>query len=342
MIPFTCPCGKALHAKDEHAGQPTRCPECGRELAIPGGGGVQTADAPRFPGRPADEDVRRSLPDRPSGAEWEDRPLPAIGLGALGLWDIGNSQGRKKGEGLAITGIIAGLVLLLLLTVLLVSVLQGLHGEGSSLKGKATSDLKQIAIAMHSYHDTYGTFPPAAICDTTGKPLLSWRVAILPFIEQNPLYNQFKLDEPWDGPNNSKLLSQMPKIYALPCDSTTPPGHTCYRVFVGNGAAFDPPPPTKLVDGFLLTKGVAKDDFPDGTANTILVVEALVAVPWTKPDELPYDPNGPLPALGGHFRSGFLVALADGSVRLISNDVSQATLRNAITRNDGNPLGPDW
>ena len=73
---------------------------------------------------------------------------------------------------------------------------------------------------MHNYHDTYGTFPPAATTDGADKPLLSWRVAILPFLEQQPLYEQFHLDEPWDSPHNKTLIEQMPQVYAIPGSPT--------------------------------------------------------------------------------------------------------------------------
>ncbi len=122
----------------------------------------------------------------------------------------------------------------------------------------------------------------------------------------------------------------MPRTYAHPGD---PPsnGQTHYRVFVGNGAAFD------------WCKGMHFPvDFPDGPANTILVAEAATAVPWTKPDELDYDPNGPLPALDNQFSGGSPAALVDGEVRMISSSISQLTLRAAITRSGGEVLGPDW
>jgi len=144
------------------------------------------------------------------------------------------------------------------------------------------------------------------------------------------LYSQFKLDEPWDGPNNSKLISQMPKFYALPNDPAMSSGSTYYRVFVGNGSAFD------------WCKGVALRDFKDGMSNTILVAEASTAVPWTKPDELDFDPNGSLPALGGHFSGGAVVGLADGAVRQFPQSINSQTLKAAITRSASDVLGPDW
>src|SRR5438045_1511259 len=73
----------------------------------------------------------------------------------------------------------------------------------------SSNNLKQIALAFHSFHDTYGGMPAAAICDKAGKPLLSWRVAILPWIEEGALYKQFKLDEPWDSKHNKALLKKM-------------------------------------------------------------------------------------------------------------------------------------
>lgn len=358
MIQFTCPCGKALHAQDEHAGKTTRCPSCGRDLDIPDAEGVQTADAPRSPGRPRDEGVR-GRPDR-HGADRGDRPrppttsgkainsvilgvlslmlcsvftgLPAIILGALGLRDIGLGQGRVGGKGLAIAGIITGSLSILCLPVILIGLLLPAVQKVREAAGRLqdANNLKQISLAMQGYNAGFGTFPAAAVCAPDGKRLLSWRVAILPYVQQNALYNQFKLDEPWDGPNNSKLIPLMPKIYAHPGDPVTN-GQTHYRVFVGNGAAFE------------WCKGAhMPNDFPDGTAMTILVAEAATAVPWTKPDELDYDPNGPLPALDNQFSGGSQAALVDGEVRMISSSISQQTLRAAITRNGGEVLGPDW
>ncbi|HZY85605.1 MAG TPA: H-X9-DG-CTERM domain-containing protein, partial [Gemmataceae bacterium] len=78
----------------------------------------------------------------------------------------------------------------------------------------------------------------------------------------------------------------------------------------------------------------------DGTSNTIAVTEAKTAVPWTKPDDLPFNPNGPLPPLGGRFPSGFNAAFADGSVRLIPKDTPEATIKGYVTRNGGEIVPP--
>jgi len=194
--------------------------------------------------------------------------------------------------------------------------------------------MKQLALALHDYADNaQGQLPPAAVCGKDGKPLLSWRVLILPYIEQGELFKEFKLDEPWDSAHNLKLLPRMPGTYAPPPGkrSKVPPYYTVCHVFVGKGAAFEG------TEGLWL-----KEDFPDGTSNTILVIEAGEPVPWTKPEDIPFDPAGPLPALKCLFNDVFRVGIADGSVRFIPRNISEASLRAAITRNGGDELGPDW
>jgi hypothetical protein len=196
---------------------------------------------------------------------------------------------------------------------------------------RSVNNLKQIGLAMHNYHDVYKRFPAAAIADKAGKPLLSWRVAILPFIEQDTLYKEFKLDEPWDSAHNKKLLAKMPDVYGLPGTKGMPRNATFYRVFTGPGTVF----PT--TDG-KPQPGLSVAQITDGTSNTLMVVEAGKAVPWTKPDELPYEPRKPLPGLGGIFKEGFHVVLCDGSVRLFDRKANETNLRRAITAQDGQIL----
>ncbi|HMF14410.1 MAG TPA: sigma-70 family RNA polymerase sigma factor, partial [Gemmataceae bacterium] len=102
---------------------------------------------------------------------------------------------------------------------------------------QSRDNLKQIALAMHNWHDTYGTFPAAATYRKDGKPLLSWRVALLPFLEQDNLYKQFRLDEPWDSAHNKKLLARMPEIYLVPGQEAN--NATFYQVFVGPSTMFE-------------------------------------------------------------------------------------------------------
>jgi prepilin-type processing-associated H-X9-DG protein len=193
------------------------------------------------------------------------------------------------------------------------------------------NNLKQMGLAFHIYHDAH-RFLPAAICDKAGKPLLSWRVAILPYIEQDNLYKQFKLDEPWDSDHNKKLLPLMPKVYQVvgenPSDS-----QTHYRVFVGAGKGA-----SALFRDY--ADKVRFANITDGTSNTILIAEAADMVPWTKPEELTFDPNAPLPRLNQQ-RRGTNVAFCDGSVRFLANTIGEKTLRALITRDGGEVVNID-
>ncbi len=192
------------------------------------------------------------------------------------------------------------------------------------------NNLKQMALAFHGYHDAYRQFPSPAICDKAGKPLLSWRVAILPYIEQDNLYRQFKLDEPWDSEHNKKLLPQMPKLYQMVGDSPSD-SQSFYRVFVGQDKN-----PSALFRSY--ADKVRMQHITDGTSNTVMIVQSADSVPWTKPEELTYNPNGPLPKLN-QTRRGCNVALCDGSVRFLANDIAEQTLRALITRDGGEVIG---
>jgi hypothetical protein len=192
---------------------------------------------------------------------------------------------------------------------------------------QSVNNLKQLALAMHNYHDANRTFPPAAIYDKDGKALLSWRVLLLPFLEQDMLFKEFRLNEAWDSPHNKKLLEKMPKVYALPGGKGQHKHGTFYQVFHGKAAAFEG------------KSGLRIPDFTDGTSNTILVVEAARDVPWTKPEDIPFDPTKDVPKLGGHFPNGFSAAFADGSVRFLQSGINKDTLKALVTRNGGEVVG---
>jgi hypothetical protein len=212
----------------------------------------------------------------------------------------------------------------------LASMLRAVPMNGGFGGSRTANNLKQMMLAFHNYHDSFDGFPAAAICDEKGKPLLSWRVAILPYIEQDNLYRQFHLDEPWDSEHNKKLIPLMPKTYALPGADSTKAGMTHFRVFYGNGAALD------------LNKKVRITDFLDGTSNTLVIVEATDPAIWTKPDDFEYQPEKPLPKLGRPTADGFWVAMGDGSVRFVKKTISEKTLRAVITRAGGEVIGPDF
>jgi RNA polymerase sigma factor (sigma-70 family) len=198
-------------------------------------------------------------------------------------------------------------------------------GPGNDARARAESrlNLKRIALAMHNYLDTYGKLPAPAIYGKDKKALLSWRVAILPYIDQDALYRQFHLDEPWDSPHNIKLAEMQVKTYMPVGGVKAPIGSTFYQVFVGPGAGFEKHRQMRMAD------------ILDGTANTILVVEAGKPVPWTKPEDLPYAADEPLPELGGLFKDVFQAAFMDGSAYTLKKKCDEKTLRLAVTRADG-------
>jgi prepilin-type processing-associated H-X9-DG protein len=201
----------------------------------------------------------------------------------------------------------------------------------ASRRVQSVNNLKQIGLALDNFHTLNNPWPPPAILSQDGKPLLSWRVAILPLLDQRALFNEFHLDEPWDSEHNQALVERMPNVYVVP-GSRAEPGTTFYRTFSGKGTAFDP----------AIKAGVDVTKVLDGTSNTIAVVEAAAAVPWTKPDEeIPFDFHAQpdeenlIEKLGGHFPGGFNALFLDGSVRFIKSMVSPIVLHALITRDGG-------
>ncbi len=190
----------------------------------------------------------------------------------------------------------------------------------------SSNNLKQLGLALHNYHDTYRAFPATAITDkASGKPLLSWRVAVLPYIEEIDLYNQFHLDEPWDSPHNITLLEKMPATYKHP-GRNTQPGHTVYQAPVSEQTLLRKDGPTKMAQ------------ITDGTSNTIMLVEVseTAAVPWTAPDDLPVDSTDPLKNLISPLSPQVFQALfGDGSVRAISANINGNMLNALFTRSGG-------
>jgi hypothetical protein len=196
----------------------------------------------------------------------------------------------------------------------------------AAARAQSTNNLKQIALAMHNYHDVNKHFPAQAIYSPDGKPLLSWRVLLLPYLDQDDLYKQFHLDEPWDSEHNKKLLAKMPRTYALPGKEKEGDTDTYYLGFAGKGAFFDG------------RKGIQIAQITDGTSNTIMIVEAAKGVPWTKPEDLTFDKDKPLPPLGGHYGDIFIAAICDGSIRILPRQIKEDKLKALITRDGGEAI----
>jgi hypothetical protein len=188
------------------------------------------------------------------------------------------------------------------------------------------NNLRQIAVAFHNYHDVNSSFPAAGHAPMKNAAL-SWRVHILPYIDQAQLYNKFNFDEPWDSETNVKLIDQMPELYQT--DGVAEANQTSLHVFTGPGAPFaDDQAPTLA-------------SITDGTSKTILIVNAGpdTATIWTKPGGLDFDPENPIKSLG-NVGNVFNAIFVDGAVRVISSKrIDPQTLRRLIQSADGEALG---
>jgi hypothetical protein len=199
---------------------------------------------------------------------------------------------------------------------------------------QGSNNLKQIGLAMHNFHDTYRAFPAGYSANAEGDPLLSWRVHILPFIEQQALYDQFHLDEPWDSPHNKTLIAKMPEIYRCPNSVAKPDaGMTNYVGVVGKDGIFVRPK-----NGDRLGTGMR--EIRDGTSNTIMTLEVPdeTAVVWTKPTDFTPDKDEPTKGLTGLRPGGFQAGFADGSVRFIAETIDVGMLQALFTKNGGEPV----
>jgi hypothetical protein len=214
---------------------------------------------------------------------------------------------------------------------LLVSIQQGVEkARDASMRTQSMNNLKQIGLAFWNYHDASKHFPSPASHSRDGKPLLSWRVAVLPYLGEDKLYREFHLDESWDSPHNRPLIEKMPAVFRSP-KSKSEKGFTNYLVPVGGGAVFSSAKDEPTVR-----------DITDGTSQTIIIVEVddAHAVAWTKPDDLTFDPNDPKKGIGSLYEHGFAAAFCDGSVHFINKAVDSKILKAVLTRAGGETI--DW
>ena len=253
--------------------------------------------------------------------------IPAFICGIMGLNRISRSERepvgpRLTGQGMAITGLVlAGITTLALpiMVALLLPAVQAAKEAGRRVACK--TNLRAIGMAVLQHENATGILP-AAITDADGTPLLSWRVAILPYIEEKVLYDQFHLDEPWDSEHNKALIPLMPAIYACP-SADLEPGTTRYLLLDGPGTAYER---EKLVAGAGVAarmRGLRRGVLERRSGETIIVVEAPAnrAVEWTKPEEFTVsaaEATNLAEQGGGHSAGIRHAAFADGTVRVIA------------------------
>jgi Protein of unknown function (DUF1559) len=210
----------------------------------------------------------------------------------------------------------------------------------SAAQAECTNNAKQILLAMHNYAASHkSAFPPAYTTSQDGKPLLSWRVLILPYLEQEGLYKEFHLDEPWDSPHNRTLIAKMPQVYRCPLESkdAARDGKTRYLAPRGENTVFRGAEPVTI------------KDMIDGTSNTIILLDAgdAQAVTWTKPDDLEVPPRDEAvfkAIFSAHWRrrgAGTVVGFGDGAVRFLKESIKPDVVRALTTYNRGEVISSD-
>lgn len=281
--------------------------------------------------------------------------IPAIIFGTIGLRAISRSKQSGSGplltgNGMALTGLVMGgmsCVITPVLVGLLVPAVQSAREAAN--RATCSSRLKMVGLGMHMFASAHGDQFPKSIVDRNGRPLLSWRVAILPYLEEESLYEEFHLDEPWDSPHNRGLISRMPSVYRCPSAADDTDGTTTYLGAACPGAYLDSKTMTErtlaLADG-AFAAGASRVG-GDGMPKTILIVEVAPedAVPWTAPQEfdaLPRDAAAVLFKNSQHSGKLHMAAFADGSVRSLGSDIDPAVLAALLTFDGGESVSSDF
>ena len=292
-ISYSCPhCGKQFTVADQYAGQTGPCAACGQSITIPGA-------PPAFPG---------------AGQGYAYAPRPA----------------SSSGAGAGTVALIVVLVVLVMMCpcgiALLLPAVQA--AREAARRSQSQNNLKQIAIALHNYHDTYNEFPPAVVTDASGQPLYSGRVLLLPYLEQKPLYDAFDKSQAWNGPNNMAISQTTLPVFLDPSAGSPTPGQCNYGFLTGQGAMFEAGKPSRM------------RDITDGTSNTIAIMEAqYVAGSWAEPSDIDIaEIGGALPP--GNHPGGNLVVMADGSVRFIAKTINPQVLQALTTRSGNEAVSP--
>lgn len=278
MIRYRCMCGRILQAAMTQVGQTVRCPACDAISSVP----------------PQSEPILAEIaPLRPG--QIEEAPLP--------LRVPGQESNLVRILLIASAILVGGLLALGVFVVFYLRPAAAIFEEQRSLK--------LLGLALEAHQNSRQGLPPRAILSPEGKPLLSWRVAILPYVEQENLYKEFRLNEPWDSDHNKALISKMPRLFKRH-DEPNNRGVTRFLVVSGKGMVFDPH--FKSAHGEV---GRSFKDITRGLSNTIMVVVAKKVVQWTKPEDIDGDDGKPLlPQLDRTF-SDVHIGMVDGSARFL-------------------------
>lgn len=291
MIDVRCPaCGFSTRVSPQYAGKVGTCQNCGQPIQI---GGLSKPDP---------------------------YPAPPARGGGSAIWVILACVLVTVFCVLPIGGVVIGLLAFRAAVVPAIAQAQGAASQAQSI-----NNLRQIGIALHNYHDVNGSFPPAYVTDANGTPLYSWRVLILPYLEQNVAYEAFDKNASWDSPQNSVISSTMIPAYTHPDDGST---MTSYFMPTGVGLIAEPGKAIKLTD------------VTDGTSNTVMVVDAGYPVgPWAAPTDFDLNPGSYTIGAGGTIQprnNEVTVLFADGSTQTYNVDAFPLMqLQSMFTRAGG-------
>jgi hypothetical protein len=202
-------------------------------------------------------------------------------------------------------------------------------------RSESTNNLKQIMMALQSYENEHGSYPPAYVTDAEGKPLYSWRVLILPYLDEDELYDQFDKTKAWDDPANKAVSDSMVKVFRSPLDDEVEENGTSYIGIVGRNTMF----PTG--------SGRKSTEVLDGTYSTIMVLEVKgFAGSWAEPIDPKLNQFSGVNIIGedegqlhpAQANGAVLVGYADGMVRQLNASAAARVIQPvAITVGDGQP-----
>ena len=188
------------------------------------------------------------------------------------------------------------------------------------------SNLRQIGLALLNYEAAQGALPPAYIADKSGVPMHSWRVLLLPYLEQPELFARYDFSQPWNSPKNSQLEKLMPPIFHCPNLTTAKPGYTSYCAAIGPGHVFDG------------TKSTRLHEIADGASTTIMVMEVPDSrqISWLSPFDAPI-----ATARSNHPRMGSHALFADGSVQFLGSETTPELIAAMQSIAGGESTRPD-
>jgi hypothetical protein len=289
---------------------PYSCPHCGKQFSVAEQYAGQTGPCAGC-GKPI------TVPAAP-GMAAQGFATPAKAAGGMGVLAM------VLGGCLLSSIFVIGILIALLLPAVQAA-------REAARRMQASNHLKQLALAMHNYHDAYNALPPAVVTDDDGNSLYSGRVLLLPFMEQKALYDQFDKTQAWDSPANKALSETDILTFTDPSAANRLPGQTDFLFVVGKGTLFD----ARGGNGWPATSMAT---ILDGTSNTMFMVEVKNSgIRWAEPRDL--DISQPMPLPAGNHPNVNLAVFYDGHTAAISKNTPPQVIRDLATAAGGEEIG---